>query len=219
MFKQKLKKIIKKMLGLNKPNPVPNLDGDRNIEWTWVFKYLPHNKKVMDIGCCYSIVSATSCRFGNETTGVDLNNEINFVLDNFKFVKGNVVNLNFSEKFDCVVLASTVEHIGLFGRYNSVDDVDGDLKTMKNIKGWLSEGGELIVTIPVGVDGVFLPFHRVYGPDRLSKLFEGFSILDSEFWIKSDKINWIKTTKERALKEQGSPVYYALGLFRLKLNK
>ncbi len=215
-----IKKVLKYILHKFRNNEpiIPNLDGDRNIEWSWCIKYLPHNKKVLDIGCCYSIISAVSSRLGNDTVGVDLNNEINYKLDNFEFIQGNFTGLNFEKKFNCIVLASTVEHVGLSGRYNSSDDEDGDLKTMEKVKKCLADGGEVILTIPVGKDAVFKPFHRIYGQDRLSKLLQGFEVLNSEFWLKADKINWIQVNKERALQESGSAVYYALGLFRIKLK-
>lgn len=219
MLNQKIKKIIKKSLGLSKSEPIPNLNGDRNIEWSWCIKYLPHNKKVLDVGCCYSIISPVAARFGNQVTGVDLNNEIDYSFPNFKLILGNIVDLNFQEKFDCIVLASTVEHIGLSGRYNSPEDEDGDLKTMASLKKCLATDGEVIVTIPFGKDGVFKPFHRVYGRARLPKLFSGFIVLEREFWIKSDLHNWSSVSEEWALNEQGLATYYGLGLFRLKLDQ
>lgn len=213
-----IKKIIKKILGFDKKQ-IPNLDDDRQIEWSWAIKYLPHNKMVLDIGCCYSIISATAARLGNQVVGVDINDEINYSFENFRFVQGDFNSLDINEKFDAVVLASTVEHVGLSGRYNSPEDVDGDLKMMQKIKDLLLEDGEVILTIPVGKDVVFKPFHRVYGSDRLPKLLADFEVLEREFWVKFDKIKWEKVSQQRALTEEGSDCYYGLGLFKLKLKK
>lgn len=219
-IKNRLKKIAKAILYRNNKPVNPNLDGDRNIEWSWVIKYLPHGKKVLDIGCCYSMISSVAARFDNFVIGSDLNDEINYRFDNFKLVQGDFNTSSFdNNKFDCIVLASTVEHMGLSGRYNSPEDSDGDLKTMRRVKALLAQDGEVLLTIPVGIDGVFKPYHRIYGVKRLSQLLEGFDILEDEFWFKSDKFNWIKVGREKALQESGSEIYYALGLFKLKLKK
>jgi|SaaInlStandDraft_4_1057021.scaffolds.fasta_scaffold57260_2 SAM-dependent methyltransferase len=217
LIPKNIKKIIKKILGYDRIN-IPNLDDDRQIEWSWSIKYLPHNKKVLDIGCCYSIISATASRLGNQVVGIDLNNDIHYSFDNFRFLEGNIIDLELKEKFDSIILASTIEHVGLSGRYNSPEDKDGDLKTMQKIKDLLIEGGEVILTIPVGQDMVFKPFHRIYGKERLPVLLEGFEVVASEFWIKSDKVNWKEVSKEKALSEIGSECYYGLGLFKLKLT-
>jgi len=210
-----LKKIVKKLLGYDKPPVIPNLDGDRAIEWTWIIQRLPSAKRVLDIGCCYSIISAMAARLGNAVTGVDLNDELSYKMANLKFVRGSVNELSWPESFDCVVLASTVEHIGLSGRYNSAADESGDLTAMAKIRSLLKPQGELLITIPVGRDAVFSPFHRVYGPQRLPQLLAGYQILEEEYWIKKDQKNWEKCGKDEALRENSSAVYYGLGLFRL----
>jgi SAM-dependent methyltransferase len=211
-----INKVLKKFL-VDNAKAIPNLEGDRQVEWSWSLALLPRQKKVLDIGCCYSIISATAARLGNEVVGVDLNNEVDYSFANFRFVQGNIIDLNLSEKFDCIVLASTIEHVGLSGRYNSPEDEDGDLKTMVKIRELLNPGGEILLTLPVGQDAVFGSLHRVYGPKRLPQLLAGYQILAEEYWIKRDKINWVKVQRAEALGELGSEIYYGLGLYRLTI--
>jgi hypothetical protein len=76
----------------------------------------------------------------------------------------------------------------------------------------------MILTIPVGRDAVFSPFHRIYGEMRIKRLLQGFAVLDQEFWAKDASYLWKKCDRQVALATTGSNVYYALGLFLLRAN-
>jgi hypothetical protein len=77
--------------------------------------------------------------------------------------------------------------------------------------------GTMLLTVPVGQDAVFTPFHRVYGARRLDLLFQGFHVIQQEFWTKRpDRNEWIPVGKEEALTTRASSSFYALGFFILK---
>ena len=60
-----------------------------------------------------------------------------------------------------MVACSAIEHFGLSGRYGASEDPEGDLKAMRKIAAILNPSGQLFLTIPVGADMVFRPWHRV----------------------------------------------------------
>lgn len=95
------------------------------------------------------------------------------------------------DSFDLIISCSTVEHVGLQGRYGvSEGRSDGDLETMSVLRHLLKPGKNLLLTIPVGKDRVFAPWHRVYGPQRLPKLLDGWEVVRSEYWAKDQSNCW-----------------------------
>ena len=56
--------------------------------------------------------------------------------------------------FDAISCISTLEHIGVAGRYGSDDDPEGDAKTMHEIKRILKPGGILLTSLPYGAKDV-----------------------------------------------------------------
>jgi Caenorhabditis protein of unknown function, DUF268 len=122
-----------------------------------------------------------------------------------------------THRFDTIINCSTVEHVGLPGRYGSKDVRDGDLQAMQRMRALLrGPASRMVMTIPVGIDGVYAPAHRVYGPKRFPMLTRNFSILREVYFAKTlpDK-RWRETTRDAAFSVQGSSSFYALGLFVL----
>ena len=109
------------------------------------------------------------------------------------FLQGDILELPLEEGgFDLVLNCSTVEHVGLSGRYGvSEQQDDGDLTAMTRLRALMKPGATMLLTVPVGRDGVFLPLHRVYGKKRLPRLLEGFQVEHSEFWVKDSENRWI----------------------------
>jgi hypothetical protein len=65
----------------------------------------------------------------------------------------------------------------------------------------------------VGLDAVYAPWHRVYGEQRLPQLLERWEIAGESYWSKRDGEYYEPVTREEALADEGSPGYYALGLY------
>jgi len=118
---------------------------------------------------------------GYEVVGVDLDATVANEISGFTFIQGDFNRVEVTDGFDVVVACSAIEHFGLSGRYGSAEDEDGDLKAMQKIATLLKSQGQLFLTIPVGTDMVFRPWHRVYGEGRLKSLLDGFEI-EEEGW-------------------------------------
>ncbi len=192
------------------------LSGDRAIEWSWVTMHLPHQpSRVLDLGCVGSVLTGIASRLGHHVTAVDLN-DIEYEMPRVRFLKGDVNELDFADgEFDIIMNCSMIEHVGLENRYGSRKMVDGDLVVMERLKKLLKRDGRMILTIPVGIDACFIPFHRIYGIERLPKLFAGYNILQEQFYTKGDISLWHECDKAAALSTRGSAEHYALGLFLL----
>jgi hypothetical protein len=194
-----------------------NLNGDRAIEWSWVIAHLPKSpSQIFDFGSTGSILSATASRLGHSVTSID-QLEIEYDMPNLDFIKGNILEVNLEKnKYDVIMNCSTVEHVGLAGRYGSKSNQNGDLESMSILADLVNKTGNMILTIPVGQDDCFEPFHRVYGRKRLPLLLEKFEIIEEEYWNKSkETMRWCKVTRDEALQVKGNEKYYALGLFLL----
>ena len=89
------------------------------------------------------------------------------------------------QTFDAVISISSIEHSGL-GRYGDDLNPNGDLEAMADIKAMLNPGGLIFLAIPICQDSVTFNAHRTYGPNRLPKLLEGFTIYESIGFDKKD---------------------------------
>jgi hypothetical protein len=198
------------------------LSGDRDLEWSWVIAQAPtDSKRVLDFGPGNSTTPIALSFIGDEVVAFDLNTpEIPYGVENVRHVLGDITSPPPGlGEFDLIINCSTIEHVGLPGRYGSTEVSDGDFIGMKNLLHMLSDKGRMVMTIPVGINGVFLPNHRVYGLDRLPKLLDGYKIETERYFEKTElKRHWAETTKDRALSTTSSLSFYSIGLFVLTKN-
>ena len=197
-----------------------NLSGDRHIEWSWVAAHLPDKPGVvLDFGCGDAFLSLIAAMRGGQVVGLDRQPvRLTYQTPCLKIQVGDILNFDFGRaNFDVIINCSSIEHVGLAGRYGSASAPDGDLMAMERLKRLLKPAGIMILTVPVGQDAVFAPYHRVYGPNRLALLLNGFQIVKKEFWSKQANLGmWTQVVEDEALSVQPSASFYALGLFILK---
>jgi AMMECR1 domain-containing protein len=80
----------------------------------------------------------------------------------------------------------------------------------------MNDSARMLMTIPVGKDGIYLPNHRVYGNIRLPQLLAGYNVVTERFFEKTEsKRYWAETSKENAISTQSSASFYSIGLFIL----
>jgi hypothetical protein len=189
-----------------------DLRGEKLIDWGWICVNLPKGpKRALEIGPGESPIIPAMLSLGYEVTAVDPWAAPTSIFSGFRFVQEDFDKFSWDRNFDVVIVCSVVEHIGLAGRYNAQEDVDGDLKTMQRIRHLLEPNGSVLLTIPVGLDAVHKPWHRVYGRDRLPRLLEGFEVMQSRFLRKEPEGAWHCTTQEQALNTAVDVRRYALG--------
>ena len=204
--------------------PVPNLAGDRALEWAYVAarigRYVKPPTRVLDFGCGDGTLSFTAASLGASVLAIDLMpRRFEVVCPNVEFRQADVMELPDSEQFDLILNCSTIEHVGLAGRYNAKDSPDGDLAAMEKLSRLLRPAGVMLMTLPVGLDRTVSPLHRIYGPRRLPRLLRGWEPVEASFWFKDERNAWLPCTREEAMAQEGNDHYYALGLMVLRLSK
>jgi SAM-dependent methyltransferase len=204
---------------------LPNLAGDREIEWTWVAarigRYATKDSRVLDFGCGFGWLSLAAASIGARVLAIDLlPKQFETGYPNIEFRQVDVMSLDKQlGQFDLILNCSTIEHVGLSGRYNATDSPDGDLEAMGKLRQILKPGGTLLLTLPVGQDAVVRPLHRIYGVERLPRLLEGYKVIESSFWRKDERNIWLPCSQAEAMAEVGSDHYYALGCMVLGLEE
>jgi len=193
---------------------------DRFIEYPWMLENIDIKEgRLLDIGStiCDNLYNTLPKTI--EINCLNLNNA-KFKNKEIKFKKGDIRNTNYPDNyFDCITCISTLEHIGVSGRYNSDEDSGGDLKAMREIKRILKPNGILLATVPYGAKDV-LPINKLYNKSRIKNLFEGFEIMSQEFKkFNKDWNVWLKADEEKAsttdmLKDK----WYAISLIKAIKN-
>lgn len=228
---------LKRVQGRTTPEPTRpanaakvNLNGDRDIEWSWIAARIPAaGGQALDFGSGQSALGLAAAHRGYRVTALDLSPAAwSYRVPRLKSVQGDVLRMKFPQgAFDLVINCSTVEHVGLPGRYGVVEErPDGDLEAMRILARWMKPKAVMLLTIPVGIDQVFPPLTRVYGKKRLPRLLSGFRILEEAYWMKKEDNLWAPGTRRAALATQtyaGSwkpeQNYYPIGCFVLQKSR
>ena len=165
------------------------LVGERDVEWAWTLAHVHRGPgRVLDFGSGNGMLALGASFAGNHAVAVDLEHEqYLFRGHDIEYVQGDFNKLDFGEPFDQIINCSSIEHVGLAGRYGSPDDADGDLRAMSKMAGLLKPGGDMVLSIPVGRDAVYAPWHRVYGEQRIPELLERWEIRQESYWAKADE--------------------------------
>ena len=217
---QKIEPVLLRLFHqLRYPSP-PNFRGDREVEWSWIVAHLPAGPgRALDFGCGASYLALVAAQRGFRTTAIDLAPVYWFYTHpDLDFIQRDIINLDFTpESFDLIISCSSIEHVGLVGRYGVKENrPDGDIEVMGKMKKLLKPEGGMLLTIPIGQDAVFPPLHRVYGGRRLPRLLDGYTIEEEEYWMKNAGNQWTLTEKSEALDQRPSRDCYALGCFVLQ---
>ena len=182
--------------------------------------------EAIEFGCEQGYMSLLAAQKGFHIIANDLE-EQTFLWrhPNVEFRQGDFLKLELlRDHFDLVINCSSVEHVGVAGRYGiKLNEDEGDIHVMNRLAEILKPDGRLLMTAPCGRDTVMAPWCRVYGPQRLPKLFECFRVEKEEYWTKNEANQWVRSNREAALnfepRNNPSDPYgcaYALGGFVLQ---
>ena len=225
-FAAKIDRIIHKtvrgILGHSLDEEPPSVSG-KLFEYSFalenVLKDLPRKGtkcKCLDVGCtdpnnCIPLVLS---RLGCETYGVDIR-KFELKCDNFGFLIQDIRRTSFPENyFDFIVAVSTLEHIGLSGRYGSDRDPQGDRKAVKEMARILKPSGKILMTIPYGKAAIIVdPLHRIYDKRQLSELLGNLRVHKAEYYKRDRAGRWGITTEKNARKERYTIACLSLNKF------
>jgi SAM-dependent methyltransferase len=190
------------------------LEGDRWVEWSFCMSRMAEGEgTTMDFGADIGFLSLAAAQRGHTVVALD-REDIPLLYEHERVTRVTADILDrplAGRRFDQIVNCSSVEHVGLSGRYGSGDSTDGDLEAMAIMADLLAEDGRMILTIPVGQDAVFSPQHRIYGAERLPRLLDGYRAVEEQYWAKHGP-QWKPVDKAAALSTEGSESFYSLGL-------
>lgn len=179
------------------------LSSERDIEWPFAAAHIPQGPgQALDFGCARSFLSLIAALRGFQVKAIDLE-EVSwpYLHPNLRFIQGDLFELDFpKEHFDLIINCSSIEHVGLKGRYGvTLNRPDGDLEAMALLRELMKPNALMLLTIPVGQDIVLTPVHRVYGEHRLPRLLQGFVIEHEEYWVEGKADCWCLCGKKEAL--------------------
>lgn len=226
-FLQQLRRWHRWLVRKQLEGPGPNLWGDRQVEWSFIAAHMPTGPGLaLDFGPGDSYMGLIAVRRNFRVLALDLERPtVPWRHPGVSFIRGNLLRPPFrNECLDLIINCSTVEHVGLRGRFGVQEDrPEGDLEAMAILRDLLKPGCRMLLTIPVGEDHVFSPLHRVYGRQRLPRLLKDYAVRVEEYWVKDGTNRWIAANKEAALSFTPSvgswdPMdnVYALGCFVLE---
>ena len=205
--------------GLDARDGARSLQGDRSVEWAFCLARLADGPgTTLDFGADGGFLSLAAAQRGHDVVALDqITRSLDYTDPRVVYRQADVLDGPLEGRtFDQVINCSSVEHVGLAGRYGSRDEPDGDLRAMMILRERMAPDGRMLLTVPVGVDAVFPPLHRVYGRERLPRLLRGYAVEEEEFWVKPAGSHWTPGERESALSMIGSPSFYSLGLFVLR---
>lgn len=205
----------------------PNLWGDRDIENSFIAGNMPAGPgKALDFGSGPACLSLIAAERGFRVTALDLQSQrIPWRHAAVQFVVGDLFDVQLPENsFHLILNCSAIEHVGLVGHYGvEKGREDGDLEAMARLQALLKPGGIMLLTVPCGRDAVLAPHFRVYGPQRLPRLLEGYAVEKKCFWVKDQENRWVVCPPEEAFAFEASAHAvnpfenaYALGGFVLR---
>lgn len=208
-------------------DPEISIWGERTVEWSFVSREIPCGPgEAIEFGCEDGYLSLVAAQKGFNVVANDLQDQ-NFAWQHpgVAFYKGDFLKLTLPcNHFDLAINCSSVEHVGVAGRYGiELTQEDGDIEVMNRLAEILKPDGLLLMTAPCGMDSVLAPWCRVYGSQRLPKLLQSFIIEKEEYWTKNGKNQWVQSARESALNFQprNNPsdphkCAYALGCYVLR---
>jgi len=188
---------------------------ERDLEYDFVLRHIDgHNLHILDVGGLGSLLPLYLARKGHLVTVCDVRRYPE-KHPNLTVVEGDFLANQFPDAaFDCVVMVSTIEHIG-FGHYRDPIIEEGDRMAMQQIWRVLKEHGRVILTTPfTAQERIVNGFERWYDMDRLTQLLNGFRLTVSEFWVsalwfRGCCLRWTPATLDQAKRAETLSGYHA----------
>jgi SAM-dependent methyltransferase len=188
---------------------------ERLLEIPFVLQRLPKTGRILDVGCTSSAMSLQLACLGYQVTGVDVR-EYPFRHPNLCFLRQDITQVPLdNEAYDCAILISTVEHMGL-GAYGDAQRIS-DREFLQTITRFVKPGGVIYLTMPFGrtFEGAWF---RVYDSKRLAQLVANYQIVESKFFRRLSLLEW-RECREEDLAQVASERLPVNGVALLMLRK
>lgn len=191
---------------LGEDTATTSIDPHYFYQGIWAARHIiaAHPNRHIDIGSQVDLVGFLSTVM--PVTFVDVR-PLDVTVENLTSIKGNILNLPFTDSsvgsLSCLHVA---EHIGL-GRYGDPLDPQGTQKACRELSRVLAPGGKLYFSLPIGKERTEFNAHRVHTPKTILSYFSNLKLVD--FSAVDDRGHLI----ERADITAFDQARYACGLF------
>ena len=193
----------------------------RVFEYSFLMKNMPERGRALDVGCTAGLnfLPIMLSELGYEVYGIDLR-PFKIPSKNFQFIMADARHLPFRDVFDVCYGVSTVEHIGLVGTLSAVlskiEDLQGDIRAIKEMQNILKPDGIMIITVPFGKSDILpLISSRIYDANRVERLLSGLTIVAEEYVMKIGDI-WRRVSRNEAAKANHASEEMAVAMFKLR---
>lgn len=191
---------------------------ERMTEYGFALRHLAQAEgRVLDIGSRNSLFPGVLADKGFHVTCLEPDQQPSKDA-RIQILRGDARKTDFPDsQYDFITCISTLEHIGLPGRYGiTEEDPDGELNAMREMYRLLKPGGRLILTVPFG-QYAMLPLNRVYTREKIMTLKGAFQCVEEEYFcIEKDGSYRPATAQEASESDLRVDGYYALGCYLFK---
>jgi SAM-dependent methyltransferase len=155
-------------------------------------------EKILDIGCSQGILPILLAREGKKVTGIDIfeeaidfanklkSEETKTTQKNVKFIQGDFLKLNIKEKFDTIILGEILEHFFYPEKLIT--------KILKNLK----ENGQIVITVPFGINDYYDHRKTYYLHDLLKLIWADFDVKEIKYSEIRNTNNWVGITATKS---------------------
>src|SRR3954453_5111806 len=134
-----------------------SLQGDRWVEWSFCFARMTDGPgRTLDFGADIGFLSLAAAQRGHDVVALDREaSALQYEHPRVRAHQADILERPLEgERFDQIINCSSVEHVGLSGRYGSFDAPEGDIDAMGILADRLAPDGWMVLTIPVGRDAI-----------------------------------------------------------------
>lgn len=186
---------------------------NRDVEYDFAYRNVVGKQlRILDIGGCDSLLPIAFAKAGHMVTVYDFRPYPEHH-PNLAVIQGDFLHNELpANSFNVIIMVSTLEHVGL-GGYGDPEHSHADFEVMKELHRILIDGGKAILTFPFNERERVIPqFERWYTRERLQRLFDGWSVLDAEFWVAEKKLfgRWVKWRP--ATMQEAAQAYGEIGI-------
>ncbi len=189
---------------------------ERIAENPFVLARLPKpSADILDFGATSSWLSLQLASLGHKVRALDMR-PYEFSHPNIDVVMGDLFETGLpKEKFDAVLVISTLEHVGLDeNKYGK----NADRRALSILADSLKKGGILILTVPYGKPAV-LSSHRVYSRESLAEAVPpGLFVKEARYYKKVSSSVWLEDSEEESAKADSSKESGAVACLFLQKN-
>ncbi len=173
--------VLKELLKLQ-----PDLAPDRRVEYPWAIGKMHVPASILDVGCNVSIISKYLFNHGFDVIAADIDPSGQYhrsgeLRDNFTLVDCRYPPSHWENRFDYILIISTLEHL----------EDDDDVLMVNNLTKCIKTGGKMLLTGPYGDGWMVVGEHveRGYNEENLTRLSRDLHLVSTKRFTK-EEMNW-----------------------------